>query len=233
MKLECFDTVTSTNAVAKQRAAEGAGETLIIAEKQTVGRGRMQRSFASPSGGLYFSLLLRPDIDASSLLKLTSLAAVETSLAIEEFTGRHTEIKWVNDLLLDGKKVCGILTECGFDGGKVDFAVIGIGINMTSAPDSVDGAGGLDCPDADKIKLAQSIASRISDGVRRIDSNYFLPEYRRRLCLAGERVYVIKGNDRLPAVAKGIDDMCALCVTYDDGGSESLHSFEVSIRKQN
>ncbi len=231
MKTEYFDTVSSTNAVAKQRAAEGAGETVIIASRQTSGRGRMQRMFASPTGGLYFSVLLRPDIGISSLLKLTSLAAVETSLAIEEFTRRRTQIKWVNDLLLDGKKVCGILTECGFDGEKMSFAVVGIGINLGRAPDGVDGAGGLECEETDKIKLAQSIASRISEGIKKIDSGYFLDEYRARMCLIGRKIYVIKGSDRFKAVAEGVDDMCALKVAYADGTREMLNTFEVSIRQ--
>jgi len=129
-------TVTSTNTVLRDIAAKGAPEGYVLAaEQQTAGKGRLGRSFHSPFGhGVYFSLLLRPVAPASDVALITPAAAVAAARAIEEVTGRHVGIKWVNDLFLGDKKVCGILTEAvfGMESGTVESAVLGIGINVTA-----------------------------------------------------------------------------------------------------
>ena len=114
---EVYKTISSTNTVLKARAAEGAGEGLaLIAGEQTAGRGRMGRSFYSPAdSGLYMSLLLRPRIAAREATGLTACAAVAVAETIEALSGRAAQIKWVNDVLLDGRKVCGILSEASLD----------------------------------------------------------------------------------------------------------------------
>ena len=134
LDVRVYRTISSTNTVLKALAADGAGANLaLVAEHQTAGRGRMGRSFCSPSGtGLYFSLLLRPKVPAAEAMSMTACAAVAVSRTIEELTGRSTRIKWVNDILIGQKKVCGILTEAGIDGetGMLRYAVIGVGINV-------------------------------------------------------------------------------------------------------
>ena len=126
--------VTSTNTLLKAQAEQGAPEgTVLIAESQTAGKGRLGRHFTSPPGtGIYFSLLLRPHCTAEKSLFITTTAAVAVCEAIEQVTGLNPQIKWVNDVYLNEKKVCGILTEASvdFENGGLNWAVLGIGINI-------------------------------------------------------------------------------------------------------
>ena len=137
IKLNAFETLDSTNTYLKKLAAEGASEgTVVIANAQTAGRGRMGRSFASAQGlGVYMSLLLRPDCAASCAQSLTANTAAAVCMAIETVSGVKPEIKWVNDLYLKGKKICGILCESAVSGDKLDYAVIGIGLNVITRPE--------------------------------------------------------------------------------------------------
>ena len=137
-RVELRKSVTSTNTILREMATKGAPECLVlVAEEQTAGKGRQGRSFHSPADyGVYFSILLRPDSIASEAAALiTSAAAVATAQAIEEVVGVKVGIKWVNDLFMDGKKVCGILTEAVTDlkSGSIGWVVIGIGVNVTTA----------------------------------------------------------------------------------------------------
>ena len=134
-QLELIPCTVSTNALVRQRAAGGAAEGLVIlANQQTKGRGRMGREFYSPPDtGLYMSLLLRPGaIPPAQAIHITTMAAVAACLAIDALCPRQPQIKWVNDILLRGKKVCGILTEGSFDleTGKLDDVVLGVGFNV-------------------------------------------------------------------------------------------------------
>ena len=131
-----FDTVESTNTLAKSLAAQGAPQgTVILADHQTGGRGRRGRSFHSPAGsGIYMSVILRPNCPPDKLMHLTCAAAVAMCCAVENATGHRPGIKWTNDLVFGRKKVAGILTELIFDGsGNVSAAVVGIGINCTQS----------------------------------------------------------------------------------------------------
>jgi biotin-[acetyl-CoA-carboxylase] ligase BirA-like protein len=125
-----FREVTSTNDIGKGLAADGASEGMIISsETQMEGRGRRGREWASPEGGLWFSVILRPKVQAGHAAKLSLLASVAVAKAIRRLYGLKTNVKWPNDVLLDGKKVCGILTESEIRGQRIDFAVLGIGVN--------------------------------------------------------------------------------------------------------
>ena len=128
------DSVTSTNTELIEMAKNGAKEgTVLIASEQTAGKGRTGKSFYSPEGsGVYLSILLRPDFKPEDALFLTTIAAVATAKAIESVSDKEAKIKWVNDVYLDNKKVCGILTESALssDMEKLDYAVVGIGINL-------------------------------------------------------------------------------------------------------
>ncbi|MDF3001451.1 MAG: biotin--[acetyl-CoA-carboxylase] ligase [Bacillota bacterium] len=135
--IHVFKTVESTNLTAKKMALEGApAGSVIIAEEQTKGRGRMGRNFYSPpSRGIYMSFILKPRFDASKAVLITTAASVAVCRAIEKVTGVSCFIKWVNDIYADGKKVCGILTEAvtDFETGQIEHIVLGIGINYSTA----------------------------------------------------------------------------------------------------
>lgn len=131
-EIHIFAEIASTNDFAKIKAGEGAPEaTLVVAEKQSSGRGRMSRPWISPaSSGLWFSLVLRPPMMPAQAAQLTFLSAVVVCLAIREFTGMEATIKWPNDVMLDGKKICGILTELSAEIDIINYVVAGIGVNV-------------------------------------------------------------------------------------------------------
>jgi BirA family biotin operon repressor/biotin-[acetyl-CoA-carboxylase] ligase len=136
-EIHYFPTVTSTNDVAKELATKGAREgTVVIAETQSRGRGRLGRKWVSPKGGLWFSIILRPEMNPKDALKLTLMASAVVAKVIKDMFKLKTEIKHPNDVVINGKKVCGILTEIRTKGDMLDFVVIGIGINANINLDS-------------------------------------------------------------------------------------------------
>lgn len=125
-----YPQVSSTNEVAKQLAREGAAEgTVVLAETQTSGHGRLRRKWFSPKGGLWFSLILHPKLEPTRLPQLTFMTAAATAKTIKDMYGLKAGIKWPNDVLVNRRKVCGILTEGCMINGKVKFAVVGVGVN--------------------------------------------------------------------------------------------------------
>lgn len=240
-----YDHLPSTNRTAREMATEGAPDgTVIIAHEQSAGRGRLQRSFFSPGGtGLYMSLILRRDLPAAEALRLTPMAAVATADAIEGLIGRRVDIKWVNDIYLDGKKVCGILTEGSVDPttGRMQYAVVGIGVNVTP-PDGdfpleirhVAGAILSSGTDAEKMRdtLAEKILENMMSLLEDSDSKNVHKRYRSRLMLLGRSVMVhtADGSSSRPATALEVDEDYRLIVCYEDGTMEHLDSGEVSIR---
>lgn len=126
-----LDETESTNNIARELAKQGVPQyTCVLSHRQTGGRGRMGRSFFSYNGGIYLSVVLRPSITPQESLFLTVAAATAAAEAISEISGKSALIKWVNDIYINGKKVCGILTEGNIVGNSLDFAVLGIGINL-------------------------------------------------------------------------------------------------------
>lgn len=240
--IETADSVTSTNTVLKERAAKGAPEgTVLIAARQTAGKGRQGRQFSSPEGtGLYMSILLRPTMQAQEALFLTTAAAVAVSASVEEVSGRKTGIKWVNDVWIDGLKICGILTEASFDleGGGLEYAVVGIGVNLTEPkggfPEELRGvAGAVFSPGEDTIgaksRLAAGILRRFWEYYRALPQRVFWEEYCRRSVVVGREITIL-GTDPQPARAIGIDEECRLRVRLSDGSERLLSSGEVSVR---
>ena len=241
LDLRVFDSVDSTNLVLRSLANEGATEgTVVIAAEQTGGRGRKGRSFYSPQGtGVYISLLLKPRIAPDDATLITTTAAVAVSEAVEALSGEPAAIKWVNDVFLRGKKVCGILTEGSFDmeSGQFEYAILGAGINVYE-PD-----GGFP---AEIREIAGSVlVSPAPDAKNRIIAEYlnrFLPlyrslgsaktnaEYRRRSFVLGKMVNVFAGDRATPAHAIDIDERCRLLVEYENGRRETLSSGEISVR---
>ena len=239
LKPEVFVTVDSTNNVCRAKAEEGKEEGYVaVAGAQTSGRGRRGRSFYSPAGsGIYMSILLRPeDFSEKQVLQLTTMAAVAVSVSVEKISGKTAGIKWVNDILIDGKKVCGILSEASYkDVGDLDYVIVGIGINAYPP------AGGFPAGIAD---IAASVFDYSSPGLKNelaaeVLKNFAyyyrtgkscIEEYRKHCIVPGKDITVIKPGEKLNAYAVGIDDDCGLIVRYPDGSEETLRSGEISIR---
>ena len=204
------------------------------------GRGRKGRSFYSPQGtGVYVSILLKPDIAPDDATLITTTAAVVVCGAAEALSGKPASIKWVNDVFMGGKKVCGILTEGSFDmeSGQFEYAVLGAGINV------YEPAGGF--PQEIRAIAGSVLPSPAPDGKNRMIAEYlnrFLPlyrtlgnaetnaEYRRRSFVLGQMVAVLAGDRETPARALDVDEKCRLIVEYEDGRRETLSSGEISVK---
>ena len=240
---EVYKTIGSTNTALKARAAEGAGEGLaLIAGEQTAGRGRMGRSFYSPAdSGLYMSLLLRPRIAAQEAVRITACAAVAVAETIEELSGRAAQIKWVNDVLLDGRKVCGILSEASLDceSGELAWVVVGIGINAVRPAESFPAelrqiAGAVferaEIPEL-RAKLAAGVLDRLMDYAAGPGGEHCFEAYRSRSVVLGKPVnLLIPGRDPEPAQVLGLNRDYSLQVRLPDGSERAVSSGEVSVR---
>lgn len=246
--------VSSTNTVLKQYVSEGQmGDMVLLAEEQSGGRGRRGRSFFSPEGsGLYMSLLLHPEMTPEEATMLTTVAAAAVAEAVERVSGTDTGIKWVNDVWVRGKKICGILTEgsVSMEDGHLEYAIVGIGINIYEPeggfPEEIkDVAGAVFTNDISRENLRNRMASEVLaqflEYYRKLPEKAYLEEYRKRSVVVGKQVRIIQpegakipdtvnGASREHALATGIDDQCHLLVRYDDGTTESLSNGEVSIK---
>ena len=238
--IEVYPEVSSTNDVLKGKAA-GANEWhTIIAGRQSAGKGRKGRSFYSPSGsGLYMSVVQHPDVPAEMATRITTAAAVATCRAIEECTDAKPEIKWVNDVFVDGRKVCGILTEASFnmENGLLDWAVMGIGFNVYEPeggfPEEIRDIAGPITKKRQKnlrCRLAICFRNEFINICQDLAGAKFADEYRKRCFLLGKKINVLKMEGPVPAKAIDVDDECRLIVRYNDGLEEALSSGEVSVR---
>ena len=240
---EVYKTIGSTNTALKARAAEGASEGLaLIAGEQTAGRGRMGRSFYSPAGsGLYMSLLLRPRIAAQEAVRITACAAVAVAETIEELSGRAAQIKWVNDVLMEGRKVCGILSEASLDceSGELAYVIVGIGINAVrpaeSFPEELRQIAGAVFESAEipelRAKLAAGVLDRLMDYAAAPDSEHCFEAYRSRSVVLGKPVnLLIPGRAPEPAQVLGLNRDYSLQVRLADGRERAVSSGEVSVR---
>lgn len=251
--LHVHDVIDSTNLEAKRLvlgSSDDAGKSrtpglVIISGQQTAGRGRLGRSFYSPKDGLYLSVVIRPDFDISRSGLVTVAAAVATSEAIDQICDCSTRIKWVNDIYLEGKKVCGILTEAttDFETGQIDSLIIGIGVNTSDKsfpPELKEIAGSVSeegLSGRDKSLLAAAITERVLRYTKNLTG--FMDSYRNRSIVIGHDITVYTGTYRKDptqelggrsALALGIDDEGGLQVKYDDGTLDTLTTGEVSIR---
>lgn len=242
--LACLDVIDSTNTECKRRAMAGAPEGLVVlAEEQTGGRGRLGRSFQSPRGcGLYLSVLLRPKLEPSEVADFTAWVAVAVCDGIQSACGLRPRIKWTNDLVLEGKKLVGILTELGLvsETNSLEYLVTGIGINVNHKPEDFS-------PEIRPV--AASLAQVLGRPVRRaalavqviraLDRMYaafpqnkqaYLDQYRADCLTPGNRVQLITPASRQEAYALEIDDEFRLVVELPDGSRKALSAGEVSVR---
>ena len=234
IELEVFETVTSTNDLLKQKAVNGAKSgTVVIAKTQTKGRGRRGKTFISKEGGLYLSILLRPKEFNFDTTLLTSAAAVAVSKAIEETSGIKTDIKWVNDVLINGKKVCGILCESGVCGNEY-FVIVGIGINLFEPENGFEGSikdiATCVFKQKDQEKANKLTAKVIDNFFEIYNSGGFLNYYKDKNVVIGKDIFVLKNGEKITAKAIEIDDKCRLKVLYKDGKTEYLSSGEISVK---
>lgn len=236
--IEVLKTVDSTNTYAKKLALEGAPHgTLVLSEEQTAGRGRYGKSFFSPRGtGLYMSLVLRPDNETKDVQMITIAAAVNVCMAIESLTGLAPQIKWVNDVFLDGKKVCGILSEAGTDleSGVIEYIIVGIGINCTTVrdayPQEIRGiVGSLGNTGVSRNELAAHIYQGIMRDFLRLSDVGLINEYRDRSLMYGRQIGFIYKGENCRGIVLDISDSGNLRVRCDNGEELTLVGGDVSI----
>jgi len=238
-----LDTVDSTNTYCKKLAAEGAPHgTVVMAESQTAGRGRMGRSFASPEGaGLYLSVILRPNASPGELMHLTAMAAEAAVRAVEDAAGLRPGIKWTNDLVVGKRKLAGILTEVGIEqNGVIDYVVVGIGINCSNTeadfPEDVRHMATSLLLETGKRVSRNVCAAALIRWLWKADfemlegKQAWLADYAADCITIGQDVKIVRGGNERLAHAEGIDEDAALIVTYRDGTREAVSSGEVSVR---
>jgi BirA family biotin operon repressor/biotin-[acetyl-CoA-carboxylase] ligase len=231
-----YPTIDSTNTQAKRLINEGKNNTmLLIADEQTAGRGRQGKSFYSPAlTGIYMTLVTHPMTALQNAVTATTAAAVAVCKAVEKLTDKKPKIKWVNDVYLSGKKICGILTEAvtDFETQTVTSVVIGIGMNIKTVdfPDSVENASCLSA----NVKRADLIAAITDELIKINSSDYsdFISYYRTHSMIIGEKINFIKNDMVTPATAVAIDEFGGLVVELENGETITLRSGEISIRKR-
>ncbi len=238
-----YDSIGSTNDEAKALAAGGAPHgTVLIADRQTKGRGRMGRSFQSPGGkGIYLSVILRPACRPDALMHLTCAVAVAACDAIETVCGVRPGVKWINDLILSGKKLGGILTEMSLSAtGDVQYAVVGIGINCSQKQEDFPHqlqniAISLEAAEnrkIDRAALAAELVRSLSKMAEALHAKKFmlLDTYRSDCITTGKEVIVHAPTGTRRGLAVDVDSDGALVVRFSDGTMEAIQSGEVSVR---
>lgn len=241
-KLVFLDEIDSTNNEVKRLAEHGAPEgLLVVADQQNTGKGRRGRSWASPKeSGVWMSFLLRPSFEPNHASMLTLVAAMAVEEAVRVTCGLECGIKWPNDIVADGKKICGILTEMSTDVDSIQYVVVGIGINANteSFPEEI-------CATATSLRLntgaavnRAALAAEVMNAwekyyerfMETLDFGTLKEEYNRRLVNCGRQVRVLAPRGEYSGVSKGINDVGELLVELEDGSVRAVISGEVSVR---
>jgi len=242
-EIHYFESVTSTNDLAKELASRGVREgAMVIAEEQSGGRGRQGRRWISPEGGIWFSVVLQPKIRPREAFKLTFLTAVTVAKAIREMFRLNALIKWPNDILINDKKVCGILTEMNTRNNLIDFVVVGVGINanvnLTSFPEQLRSAV-TSLREEVKMEVEREEFLQVLLGLLEQYYNMFvggsfssiLEEWKALNCVLGANVEVVSLDETVKGRAVNVDRDGALIVRL---GDETIRRFvvgDVSLRK--
>ena len=242
-RIDCFASIDSTNAYLKRIAADGAPDgTVAVAAEQTAGRGRRGRVFQSAAGkGVYLSVLLRPQPTPEQLMPLTGLCAVAMCDAVERVGLVRPRIKWTNDLLLNGKKLGGILTELGMENGTISYVIIGIGINVSQQKEDFEGevadlATSLERElgrEVSKNELAAAMIAALDtlyDDLKRGSTAEYVERYRRDCVTLGKEVQLLWQDVREKVFALDVDEQFGLVVRRENGTIETVRTGEVSVR---
>lgn len=241
-RLKYYESVDSTNECVKREAAEGAEEgLLIVGEEQTAGKGRSGRSWVSPKGeAVYFSFLLRPDLRPENVSALTLVMGLSVAQAVRETLALDVRIKWPNDIVIGGKKICGILTEAAAREGRIEWIVIGTGINVnnTSFDETIRDRATSLLMEAGRTVSRAGILAAVLGFFRKNYVRYMeygnmsnlIGDYNRLLVSRGEKVRIEDPAGPYTAVSYGIDELGRLLVKRDDGGEERVAAGEVSVR---
>ena len=236
-----FNKIDSTNTYAKKCAANGCEErTVILAQEQTAGKGRLGRTFVSKRGGLYFSVVLRPKNKIEDTVFITVAAAVSAARAIQYVSNKNCDIKWVNDIYINNKKICGILTEGGLDKeGKLAYAVLGVGVNLFEPEEAFP----KNIPLADSVfhkKDRKIFKNRVKRQFltkflnefflyyQNLDKKEYIKEYQQKSFLTAKQIIYIKNGKEYTATVEGIDNEARLIVICD-GKRITLSHGEIQI----
>jgi BirA family biotin operon repressor/biotin-[acetyl-CoA-carboxylase] ligase len=238
-----YKTIASTNSEAKLLAVQNAVHgTTVISEEQTKGRGRFGRDFFSPSdSGIYMSIILKPKLNIENSVLVTTAAAVAVCHAIDKYSHDTPMIKWVNDIFIGDRKVCGILTEAvtNFESGMMDSVIVGIGVNVKTKkedfPSELQNIAG-SVFDDDNSFIRNQLSAEIINNVLKISRNLeersFMETYKQRSMILGEHILYKKDNSWHEGYASDIDDCGGLIVYTSEGQKITLSSGEVSIKKK-
>lgn len=240
--LHSFGSLPSTNIEAKKIAKESPEGTVVVSEGQTSGKGRLGRSWVSPKGkGIWMSMILKPNVEARKVASISLVAAAAVSVALKDI-GIESGIKWPNDILVDGKKVAGILSEASFQGSLVDYVVLGIGINVNLEEDDFpetlkEKASSLKLVkghDIDRIKLITSVLNHFEKLYQSFmvggDLSETIEIVREGSVLKDKQVKILGTSSEKTARVQGIDGEGKLVVKYENGSVENLAYGEVSVR---
>ena len=238
--INIFDEVTSTNTILKEKGRIENEWCTVIASSQTGGRGRLGRCFYSPENtGVYMSVLLKPDLEIEKAILITTAAAVAVTKALETLGCQNAQIKWVNDVFVNNKKVCGILTESviNAESKKLDFAVLGVGVNLflpkSGFPDDLkDIAGAVfskEIPDV-KERFVAEFLNEFYKIYKDLRTASFMDDYRNKCFCIGKEITVISQNGTKNGRAISIDENARLLVEFGNGKREFLSSGEISIK---
>lgn len=247
LEIRVFSTIDSTNAEAKRILHQGTQkDTLILADEQTAGRGRLGRAFLSPAKtGLYMSLILHELPQSADVTLLTTVAAVAVCRAIETLTDKKPQIKWVNDIFLDGQKICGILTEGVIDleTQSIQSIVLGIGLNLSlqekEIPVEWKKIVGALFTESQKQKagltrnlFAAEIIKEFYQLKSEMQNKEYLDEYRERCFVLKRKVSFTRNNEYIEGKAIAIDDTGGLVVRLEDGSETTISYGEISVKVQ-
>lgn len=235
--------VDSTNKWAKKLAIYGAGEgTVTIAETQMKGRGRLDREWISPTGGLWFSLILRPKLSPTEAIKLTFVAGLAVAKVLREMFDLRAETKWPNDVLVNGRKICGVLAEMNTTGETVNFVVVGVGVNVNFDVENVFPeqlkrvATSLEKELGRKVKLEKlfrALLERLENLYELFIKEGFNPilnEWKNYAGFLGCKVEVSSPAGKMSGLALDIDDEGALVLRLEDGTVKRVFVGDVSVR---
>ena len=233
-RLCVFEEIDSTNNEAKRMCASGEkSPALIVAESQTAGRGRLGRSFYSPAeSGVYFSILFPSPAPLKSAVSVTGAAAVAVMRAIRTLTGKQTSIKWVNDLYLDGKKVCGILAEAVSVQDGAQHLIVGIGINLSTSdfPDDLQNKAGSLGATVPRAALIAAVWRELLPFLLDPNSREWLDDYRAHSCVIGKPIVWSRGTETHEGITLAINDNGELLVQSPNSPPETLRTGEISVK---